>query len=185
MCTGTLIVLAWSAIDLVIACHDRQRLGLFDHDFKIPQIDFPQRPLGDAGIVSVAVRLLVVAGEMLGTGGLSLALYAAHHCRRHLAGEQRVLGKVLEIAAAEGIAVDVHARGKLHVYAVMDHFLAHLGREGRGVPQGISAQSFFRRRHAGQSDVMIGGPPFSRRLSITPPKVPALPATPRVLPIMP
>ena len=67
---------------------------------------------------------------MLGAGGLALALHAAHRGSRHFAGEQRVFGEVLKVAAAERIALDVHPRGELHVHAVVDHLLAHLGGEG-------------------------------------------------------
>ena len=122
--------MAPNAVDLVIAGHDRHRFCLFDRDLEIPEIDFPQRPFGNAGVIPIAVRLLVVAGEMLGTGGFALALHAPHHRRGRFPGEQRVFGKILEVSPAEGIAVNVHARSQLHIHAVVDHLLAHLGGKG-------------------------------------------------------
>ena len=57
---------------------------------------------------------------------MARALHPAHRGRRDLAGQQRILGIILKVSPAEGIAVDVHAGAEMDVDAVMRHLLAQL-----------------------------------------------------------
>ena len=116
--------MAPDAVDEVVACHEILRAAFLHADFEALQIDLAQGALGDAGIVAVAVRLLVVAGEVLRTGGDAVFLDAAHNGRRRASGDERILGEVFEVAAAQRIAVNVHAGRKQHVAALFDHLAA-------------------------------------------------------------
>ena len=76
---------------------------------------------------------------MLGTDAYSIALDAADIGRRHLSGQQRIFRKILEVAAAERVAVQVETRGKENVGAVLLDLLSHRGRQffdQRSVPGG-------------------------------------------------
>ena len=112
------------AVDFVVAGHDILGLALGNADFKALQIDFPQGPLGHLGIVVGAVGLLVVAGKVLGAGGDAVLLQAADHGGAGLAAYQGVLGEVLKVPAAQGVAVDVHAGAQEHIAALHHHLTA-------------------------------------------------------------
>ena len=117
------VVMAPNAVELVVGGHEAEGLCLADADLEAAEIEFAQGALRDPGVVPVAVGLLVVAGEMLGAGGVALTLYAAHGGGRHFPGQEGILGIILEVAAAERIAVQVNPGGQVDVDAVMGHLL--------------------------------------------------------------
>ena len=133
-----LLLLGVFAVDLVVGGHHRPGLAFLDGNLEVLEVDLAQGPLADAGVVLVAVGLLVVGSVVLDGGADVVFLDAADVGGSHLAGEERVFGEILEVSAAQRVAVDVHARGEEHVHAVFVDFIAHRGRhffhEG-GVPR--------------------------------------------------
>ena len=104
------------AVDEVVAGHQRPGPPLAHGDLKGGQVDLAQRFFIDDGVVGHAPVLLAVAGEVLGAGEHAAALDAADHRRGQLAGEIRVFGIVFKAAAAQGRALDVHARAEQYVH---------------------------------------------------------------------
>lgn len=100
-----------AAVDEIVGGHNCPRVGLSDTYLEAAQIYLPERALGNSGIAFKAVRLPVVAGEVLYGCGDFLRLDAAHVGGAALSGEEGILGEILEVASAQGIAVDVH-RGR-------------------------------------------------------------------------
>ena len=74
---------------------------------------------------------------MLDAGIDALALDAAYIRRRHLSGQIRILGKILEIPSAQRASLDVHARTQKNIHAKRLRFLAqrfsYLFSEGKQV----------------------------------------------------
>ena len=64
---------------------------------------------------------------MLGGYADALALDAVDIGGGNLSGEEGIFGEIFEVAAAEGIAVEVHAGGQQDVSAVFEDFVAHGG----------------------------------------------------------
>ena len=122
------MLLGIGAVELVIGTHHRPGIGLLDGDLEILEVDLPQRPLADAGVVLRAVGFLAVRREMLDGSAHAIALDAAHIGRRHLSRQHRILREILEVSATEGVAVDVHPGGEQHVHPVLQHLIAHHGR---------------------------------------------------------
>ena len=104
-----LVLVGIGTVDQVVAGHDVLGIGLLDHDLEAGEVDLAQRALIEHGVGRLAAGLLLVAGEVLGAGGEALVLDAAHVAGGHLAGEVGVLGDVLEVAAAERVALDAEA----------------------------------------------------------------------------
>ena len=102
------------AVDPVVGAHHGPRPRGGDDPFEGGQVDLPQRPLVDLGRHGHPVRLLVVRGEVFERGTHAPALDAAHERRAELAGEQRVLGEVLEVAPAQRRALHVHSGAEQH-----------------------------------------------------------------------
>lgn len=67
-----------AAVDEIVGGHNCPRVGLFDAYLEAAQIYLPERALGNSGIAFKAVRLPVVAGEVLYGCGDFLRLDAAH-----------------------------------------------------------------------------------------------------------
>ena len=85
--------------------------GLLDGGLERTQVDLTRDLLGSPGAdVLHAVGLLVVHREVLDHGVAAVLGGAAHHGSTNLAGKQRVLGVVLEVAASERRAMRVHGR---------------------------------------------------------------------------
>ena len=80
----------------------------------------------------LAVGLLVVQREVLGRGGHAVALHAAHQRSGQVAGQQRILGVVLKVPAAQRVAVDVDGRGQPHADVVLLDLLAGGAAHGLG-----------------------------------------------------
>ena len=73
-------------------------------------MDFPERTFIDDDVGHHAAVFLIVGGEVLDAGTDALGLDAVDHRRGQLAGQQGILGEVLEIAPAQGMPLDVHGR---------------------------------------------------------------------------
>ena len=100
---------------------------------------------------------------MLGAGGDAVGLDAPHIACGHLARKVRVLGEVLEVAAAEGAALGVEARaqqyGDFLRGGFVPHGLADLLTKG-GVPAACHGSSRGKagRRYAGVQPQMVRRP---------------------------
>ncbi len=119
-----LVFVGVDAIDLVVGGHDGHRLGLAHRDFEARQIQFAHGALIHYGIAGLTPQLLTVDREMLGTCGDTVALDAANQSGRHSPRDNRIFGIVFEVAPAQRIAFDVHARAKQHVHIEIMRFLA-------------------------------------------------------------
>ena len=88
-------------VDPVVRAHDRPRLGGGDDPLERRKVDLAQGAFVDVGRDRHPVGLLVVRGEVLQGRAHPLRLDALHDGGGQLAGEVRVLGEVLEVAAAQ------------------------------------------------------------------------------------
>lgn len=113
-----------AAVDEIVGGHNCPRVSLFDAYLEAAQIYLPERALGNSGIAFKAVRLPVVAGEVLYGCGDFLRLDAAHVGGAALSGEEGILGEILEVASAQGIAVDVHRGREPHAEIVFSQLRA-------------------------------------------------------------
>ena len=114
-----LVVLAAErAVDAVVGAHHRPRRAGRDRALPAREVELAQGALVDQRVDAVAAVLLVVGREVLERGGDALRLHAADPRAGHLAGQQRVLGEVLEVAAAERRALEVRARSEQHADAL-------------------------------------------------------------------
>ena len=107
------------AVQLVVGRHDRPRLRLAHEDLEAAQVDLAQRALRHLHVDDVAVPLVVVGDEVLRRRPDALRLHALDHGGGHPARHQRILGVVLEVAAAERVAVGVERGPEQHVHAVL------------------------------------------------------------------
>ena len=119
-----LVFVGVDAVDLVVGGHDGQRLGFTYCDFETGQIQFAHGTLIDHGVAGLAAQLLAVDREMLRACGDAVALDAANEAGGHTAGDDRIFRIVLEVASAQRVAFDVHARSKQHVHVEIVSFLA-------------------------------------------------------------
>ena len=127
------VVLAGAvAVDDVVAGHDAPHVVVLHDDLEGLQVDLAYGALGGAGVAFLAVGLLVVQGQVLGGGGHAVGLHAADQRAGQVAGQQRVLGVVLEVPAAQRVAVDVHARGQPGADVVLPDLLAGGAAHGLG-----------------------------------------------------
>ena len=137
------------AVDLVVGAHHGPRPGLGDHPLEGAQVHLAQGALVDVGADPHPVGLLVVDREVLQRRADAAALQAAHPRGGQHAGQQRVLGEVLEVAAAERAALEVDARAEqhrdVHRAALVAEGLAHPPQQLR-VPGRAGSH---RRREAG------------------------------------
>ena len=114
---------AEGAVDGVIGAHEAAGLSLFDHLLEGREIDLPQGPLIQLGGAAHALRLLVVAGEMLCAGGDALALQGLHIGRGHLPRRVGILGEIFKVPAAQGAPLDVQPRSQQHGHVLRLAFL--------------------------------------------------------------
>ena len=151
-----MLLLGIFPVEFVVRRHDRPRIGLLDHDLETLQHHLTQGARIDDGVVLVAVGLLVVRREMLGTHANPIALDTVDIRRSNLAGQERILGKILEIPAAERVAVQVHTRSKQHVGAILLNLLSH--RLGHFLDQrGIERSRHHRtHRETGRIEGLVG-----------------------------
>ena len=118
-----------------------------DHALEGRHVQLAERSLGDVYLEGLAFRLRVVANVMLGAAADAARLQAEDVGSGHPAGEQRVLGELLEMPATDGAALEVDRGAEQHVYALTARFageqLAQLtnqpfvpaGRQGGGARQ--------------------------------------------------
>ena len=97
-----------SPVDPVVGSHNRPGLRLLYGPFKGGQVNLPQRPLIHLGGDGGTPGLLAVGQIMLHAGAHTLALNALHIGGSHLSRQQRILGKILEIPAAERTSLDIY-----------------------------------------------------------------------------
>ncbi len=99
-------------VQAVVPRHDAECPALAHGELERDQVQLAQRAFVDDRAHGGALELGVVAHEMLHGGEDAIGLDAAHVARRENAGEQRVLGVALEVAATQGRAVQVHGGSK-------------------------------------------------------------------------
>ena len=116
----------------VVGAHDGPRLGAGDDGAEGAQVDLVEGALVHGDVHAHAVGLLVVQGEVLHGGAHALVLHGAHVGDGELAGEVRVLGEVLEVAAAQRGALDVHAGAEHDGDALGAGLLGDGGGDGGG-----------------------------------------------------
>ena len=119
------VLVGVGAVDKVIGGHDGLGLRLLDHHLEAGQVDLPQGALVHDGIRGHAAQLLTVHSKVLGAGGNAVFLDAADIGRRHLTGKVGILREILEVAAAQGAALDVQAGAQQHRHALCCGLLAH------------------------------------------------------------
>ncbi|GAB4057498.1 hypothetical protein GCM10028775_61060 [Catellatospora paridis] len=101
-------------VDAVVRAHDGPRLGLLHDPLERAQVHLAQGALVDVGADPHAVGLLAVDREVLERRADAPALQAAHPLGGQHPGQQRVLGVVLEVAAAQRAALEVDAGAEQH-----------------------------------------------------------------------
>lgn len=106
------------AIDQVIAGHDGARLADRYRDLERQQVGFAQRRFGQVRADHHAPRFLAVGDEMFDGRDDTLRLDAGNRMAGQLAGEQRILADVFEIATAARFADQVRAPCELHIEAL-------------------------------------------------------------------
>ena len=112
------------AVHLVIRRHHRPGLALPHGNLESAQVQFASRAGRHPLVNARAVRLLRVHGVVFRRGAHALALHAADVGCRYLARHQRVFREVFEVAAAQRVAMQVHARTQYHVAAILHRLLA-------------------------------------------------------------
>ena len=95
-----LVLVRVGAVNEVVGAHDRPRLSRSADDLKAGQVDFAHRALVHDGIRGHAAQFLRVHGEVLGAGSGTRGLDSFDEAGGHASGKDRVLGKVLKVAAA-------------------------------------------------------------------------------------
>ena len=116
-------------VDTVVGTHDGPGVGLLHGNLEALEIELAKGAGIDAGVVVHAVGLLAVAGEVLDGYAHAVLLDTAGVGGGHLTGNDGVFGEILEVTAAERIAVQVHARSQQDVGPVFLDLVAHGGGE--------------------------------------------------------
>ncbi len=98
------------AVDAVVGGHERPGRGEAPDVLERREVELAQRALVDLRVDGHPVGLGLVGDVVLDGRGDTARLHAAHVRRADPAAQERVLGEVLEVAAAERAAVEVHAR---------------------------------------------------------------------------
>ena len=120
-----IIVGSRNIVDFIIGTHNVLRLAALDSNLKSLQINFAKSPLRNHTVGVVAVGFLVVCCKVLESNSASryrlntLTFGSGGHT-----GNQRILGIILEVASAERIPVDVHARCQPNVNACICHVIS-------------------------------------------------------------
>ena len=110
----------------VIGGHQRKGLALPHADPETPQIQLPQSAFADLAVGVVAVILLVVGRKVLDRHPAArVLLHAPGQRSGHLAGDQRILGKILKVPAAADVPVQIQRRSQPHMHAKAHHLVAH------------------------------------------------------------
>ena len=111
-------------VDEVVGGHDGKGPGDFDADLEGFEVELTEGADGDLGVGILPVLFFVVAGKMLERAADALALGTLDEGGGEHAGEEGILGEVLEVAAAEGRAVEVDGRPEPEADAIFTDFLA-------------------------------------------------------------
>ena len=169
-----LVVGGVGAVNLIVGAHQRPGLGLLHRLLEACQVDLPQGPLIHHRVGADPGLLLVVGQVVLHAGPHVPALDALDEPRGALAGDQRVLGEILEVPPAQGAALDVGggAQNDPHLLrpALLPHGLADLpqqrpvkaarrgggGREAGGGHRGVQPQVIRRPRLLAQAVGAVG-----------------------------
>ncbi len=101
-------------VDAVVRAHDRPRLGVLDDALEAAEVDLAQRALVDVCAHAHPVGLLVVRGEMLQRSADAARLQSVDEGGTEAAAQDRVLGEVFEVAAAQRGPLDVDAGAEQH-----------------------------------------------------------------------
>ena len=119
------LLVAPPPVSPAVSGHDAERAALTHDDLERPQVDLAQGPLVDVRADRVALVLGVVADQVLDRRGHAFGLRTAHERGRQPAGQQRVLGVALEVAAGERRPVHVDGGCEQHAGA-LGHGVCHL-----------------------------------------------------------
>ena len=92
------------AVDLVVGAHHRARLAAIDGDLEGQQVALAQGGLVQLGVMHEAAGFLGVEGEVLDGRDDVAALDAGHLGPDDLAGQQRILAGIFEVAAVARLA---------------------------------------------------------------------------------
>ena len=147
------VLAARQAVDLVIGAHHRVHVALLHRGAERRLVDLLQRPFGhgdvDTGPADERARgyleadpapVLVVGGVVLERRDDVLALRAADHLCRGIAGQERIFALSLRLAARQRRASDVHGRAQ----PLVEPFAAGLG--PHHLPVGPCQRAIERRR---------------------------------------
>ena len=129
---------AMLALVFIIGAHDGPCPALLDSRLEGRKVNLVEGPVVDLDVDAVAVLLLIVQREVLDAGGDAVLLHLLNIGNHHPRSEERIFAHILEIAAVERRAVDVHAGTQQDVLFAVAGLLADgLPVEGRhlGVPR--------------------------------------------------
>ena len=118
------VLLGVNAVEPVVRGHHRPGLRLLHGYLEVPEIEPPEHVFRHPGIVPETIGFLVVGGKMLHRSAYSLALDALHIRSGHPTAQERVFREILEVAAAQRVPHQVHARGQHHVHPVLQGLVA-------------------------------------------------------------
>ena len=118
------VLAAIGTVEAVVRTHHRPGLRFAHRDFKPAQIQLAQGALVHNRVDGHAPVFLIVGREVLDRGAYAPGLHAANQCGGQLARQQRVFRKVLEVAAAKRVSLDVHAGPKQHSDLLGDTLVA-------------------------------------------------------------
>lgn len=93
----------------VVGAHDGRGLFCFDDVLERGKVYLSERAFVHDGVDAHAEMFLIVGAEMFEGYADAVFLNAVHPCRTHSACEERILGEILEVPAAERGALDVDA----------------------------------------------------------------------------
>ena len=93
----------------VVGAHDRRDLGVLDQHLERQQVQLPQHVLVHLDVGPEPLVLLVVDHVVLAHGDHVVRLDGLGHRDAHHAGQVRVFGEVLEVAAGDRGAMQAHA----------------------------------------------------------------------------
>ena len=163
---------------IAVTGHDGRGFAFLHRDFKGAEIHLAHGLLVGPDGEMQAVFVLIVEDEVLGVEIDALRRRSPHLGSTQLAGKQAVLGIILEVAAGEGSAVDVHAGSvqardavglgflgehaaerfhQLRIPGGADHHLAGEGNAPEGADEGIEARGAVDIGGGGLADAPDGG----------------------------
>ena len=121
----------------VVGSHDAPSLTFLYGSLEAWQVNLMQGAVADDDVHLVAILLVVVQAIVLHAACHAAALQSLDVWNHHAGGQIRVFAHVLEVAASEGSAVDVHAGPQYHALAAIERFFAQsttIQRGDKGMP---------------------------------------------------